>query len=134
LWSQSQKSSITDKSFPLEKWDKHFSSVGTKRAPIAISENQDKQMFKTKMFDRKEVSFDMSRWNEQMADLHKKAGIAMDDRSQLVADKKLYYMMMQESQQYSDMADKVSLREMNRYQFRRNRSDGEVPVEKAGSR
>jgi hypothetical protein len=27
----------------------------------------------------------MSAWNEQMKDLHKKAGIAMDDQAQLVA-------------------------------------------------
>jgi hypothetical protein len=48
-------------------------------------------------------------------------------------DQKLYYMMLQDSQKYSDMAEDLSLRELNRYQFRRNRSDGDIPVEKAGS-
>jgi hypothetical protein len=57
----------------------------------------------------------------------------MDDKARLVVDQKLYYMMLQDSQKYSDMAEDLSLRELNRYQFRRNRSDGDIPVEKAGS-
>jgi hypothetical protein len=75
----------------------------------------------------------MSHWNEQLSDLHKKAGIEMDDKARLVVDQKLYYMMLQDSQKYSDMAEDLSLRELNRYQFRRNRSDSDIPVEKAGS-
>jgi hypothetical protein len=57
----------------------------------------------------------------------------MDDKARLVVDQKLYYMMLQDSQKYSDMAEDLSLRELNRYQFRRNRSDSDIPVEKAGS-
>ena len=60
VWSQPQANSIMDKSFPIEEWDKHFSSVGSKRAPISLSEQKDKQMFETKTWDRKKVSFDMS--------------------------------------------------------------------------
>lgn len=133
MWSQSQTNSMMNKSFPIEQWDKHFSSVGSKRAPISLSDKKDKQMFSTKTLDRKEVNFEMSRWNERMTDLHKKAGIEMDDRAHLVADRQLYYMMLQDSEKYSDLGDEVSLRELNRYQFRRNRPDGAVPVEKAGS-
>jgi len=133
MWAQPQTNSLMNKTFPIEQWDKHFSSVGSKRAPISLTEQKDKQMFKTKTFDRKEVEFDMSRWNEQMADLHKKAGIEMDDRAQLVADQRLYYMMLQDAEQYRDMGVEVSLRDLNRFQFRRNRSNDGVPVEKAGS-
>ena len=133
LWSKPQTNSMMNKTFPIEQWDKHFSSVGSKRAPISLTEDKEKQMFKTKTIDRQKVTFEMSRWNEQLADLHKKAGIKMDEKARLVADQQLYYMMLQDSQQYSGMGDELSLRELNRYQFRRNRSEGDIPVEKAGS-
>jgi hypothetical protein len=124
---------MMNKTFPIEQWDKHFSSIGSKRAPISLAEDKDKQLFKTKILDQKMVRFEMSHWNEQLSDLHKKAGIEMDDKARLVVDQKLYYMMLQDSQKYSDMAEDLSLRELNRYQFRRNRSDSDIPVEKAGS-
>jgi hypothetical protein len=133
LWSQPQTKFMMNKAFPVEQWDKHFSSLGSKRAPISLSEDKDKQLFKTKMLDREMVHFEMLQWNEQISDLHKKAGIEMDDKARLVADQKLYYMMLQDSQKYSGMAEELSLRELNRYQFRRNRSDSDIPVEKAGS-
>lgn len=133
LWAQPQTKFIKNKSFPIEQWDKHFSSLGSKRAPISLSADKDKQLFKTKILDQKMVRFEMSQWNEQLSDLHKKAGIDMDDKARLVADQKLYYMMLQDSRKYSEMADELSLRELNRYQFRRNRSDSDIPVEKAGS-
>jgi hypothetical protein len=133
LWSKTKENSMMEQRFAMQHWDKHFSSVGTKRAPIAVSDSKEKQMFSTKTIDREEVDFKMSRWNERIKDLHKKAGIQMDDRAQLVADQQLYSAMLQDTQQFKDMADEVSLRDLNRYQFRRNRSDGEVPVEQAGS-
>jgi hypothetical protein len=133
IWVQSQTKIMMKKTFPIEQWDKHFSSIGSKRAPISLTEDKDKQLFKTKILDQKMVRFEMSQWNEQLSDLHKKAGIEMDDKARLVVDQKLYYMMLQDSQKYSDMAEDLSLRELNRYQFRRNRSDGDIPVEKAGS-
>lgn len=133
LWAQTQTKFMMNKSFPIEQWDKHFSSLGSKRAPISLSADKDKQLFKTELLDQKMVRFEMSQWNEQLSDLHKKAGIDMDDKARLVADQKLYYMMLQDSRKYSEMADELSLRELNRYQFRRNRSDSDIPVEKAGS-
>jgi len=133
LWSQPQTKFMMNKTFPVEQWDKHFSSLGSKRAPISLSEDKGKQLFKAKMLDREMVRFEMSQWNEQISDLHKKAGIEMDDKARLVVDQKLYYMMLQDSQKYSGMGDELSLRELNRYQFRRNRSDSDIPVKKAGS-
>ena len=133
LWAQPQTGFMMNKTFPIEQWDKHFSSLGSKRAPISLSEDKDKQLFKTKMLDQKMVRFEMSQWNEQLSDLHKKAGIEMDDKVRLVANQKLYYMMLQDSQKYSGMEDELSLRELNRFQFRRNRSDSDIPVERAGS-
>lgn len=133
IWAQPQGNSMANKRFPIEQWDKHFSSVGSKRASIAMQENQEKQMFRTETLDRTEVNFEMSRWNERMADLHKRAGIEMDDRARLVSDQQLYSAMLQDTQQFKEMGDQVSLRDLNRYQFRRNRSDVDIPVNQAGS-
>jgi hypothetical protein len=133
MWNQAESNSIMNKRFPMEKWDTHFSSVGSKRAPIAMQEGKDKAIFKTHTIDRKEFATEMSRWNERMADLHKEAGIEMDERAQMVADRQLYSEMMQNAEQFSEMRETLSLREINRYQFRRNRSAGDIPVERAGS-
>ena len=133
LWAQPRTNSLMNNTFPIEQWEKHFSSLGRKRAPISLTENKDKELFKTKMLKQKMVRFEMIKWNEQLSNLHKRAGIEMDEKVRLIMDQKLYYAMLQDSKKYSDMADEISLRELNRYQFRRNRSDGEIPVEKAGS-
>lgn len=133
LWQQPQSNSLMEKRFPLQEWDKHFSSVGTKRAPIAVEGQGDRAIFETNQVDRKEVSFEMARWNERMADLHEKAGIEMNDEADLVANQRLYSALLGDTEQFSDLGEKLSLRDINRYQFRRNRSDGEVPVQRAGA-
>ena len=133
LWVQPNNNFLMNKTFPIEQWDKHFSSFGSKRAPISLTENKDKQLFKTRILKQKIVRFEMSQWKDKLSDLHKKAGIEMDGKARLIADQKLYYMMLQGSKKYSGMADELSLRELNRYQFRRNRSDSDIPVGKAGS-
>lgn len=132
-WDQQRTSSFADKSFPIQEWGKHYSSVGSKRAAISVDDGFNKEIYKTEMFDSKEVSYEMSDWNARMTDLHKKAGITMDDQAQVVADAQLYSALLQDPQRFRDMKDEVSLRDINRYQFRRNRSDAEVPVTKAGS-
>jgi hypothetical protein len=133
LWQQPQSNSLMEKRFPLKEWGKHFSPVGSKRAPIAVKGQGDRAIFETKRIDRKEINFEMARWNERMADLHKKAGIEMSDQAELVANQQMYSSMLGGTQQFSEMGEKLSLRDINRYQFRRNRSDGELPVQRAGA-
>jgi hypothetical protein len=57
----------------------------------------------------------------------------MDDKAQLVADRQLYSMMLQDTRRFRDMADELSLQDINRYQFRRNHPGDRIPVEQAGS-
>lgn len=133
LWSKPESSTLTDKSFPIKEWDKHFSGLGSKRAPITMSEKGEKERFKVKMLDRKTVDFEMSRWNERMADLHKRAEIQMDDKARIASDHQLYRAMMQDAKEFRDMGETLSLRDINRYQFRRNRSSDEVSTQKAGA-
>lgn len=134
LWDRPESSPLMEKSFPITKWNKHFSGLGAKRAPITMGETKEKERFKVKMLDRKTVSFEMSSWDKKMAELHKRAGIDMDKRAQLVADRQLYDMMLQDTRNYRELAEEqLSLRDLNRFQFRRNRVADGVPVKKAGS-
>ena len=133
MWSQSETSSLLNKRFSFDHWNKHFSSLGNKRAPIELTESKDKIEFNTRLIDREEFDYDMSEWNQKMIDLHLNAGIDLDDRAQLVVNQKLYQMLLQDRKKFGDLGKKVSLRDLNRYQFRRNRSDGDIPVNKAGT-
>ncbi|MGB0743392.1 MAG: hypothetical protein ACPGSB_02595 [Opitutales bacterium] len=131
-WEKPINSSLLNKSFPITNWNKHFSRLGSKRAPISMSEGREKKRFEKKMIERKTIDFEMSRLNQRMIDLHKRAGIDMDQRAQLVADRQLYDMMLQDAKNYREMAEKVSLRDLNIFQFRRNRTADGIPVQKAG--
>lgn len=133
MWSQSETSSLLNKRFPFDHWNKHFSSLGIKRAPIELTESRDKIVLNTKLIDREKLDYNISRWNQKMIDLHLDAGINLDDRAQLVTNQKLYQMLLQDRKKFGDLGNEVSLRDLNRYQFRRNRSDGDIPVNKAGT-
>lgn len=132
-WGGQQTSSFAEKSFPITEWGKHFSSVGSKRAAISVSDGKEKQLYKTTKIENEAVSLEMSQWNARMKDLHKKAGITMDEKARIASDQKLYSAMLQDSKQFKEMAEEVSLRDLNRYQFRRNRPEGAVPVTEAGA-
>jgi hypothetical protein len=133
VWSQPERSAFQNKTFPIKAWDKHFSTLGRKRASISVDEKQAKKRFEAKVLDRKTVPLEISRWNERMADLYKRAGIQMDDQARIAADRKLYSMMMQETRPYAELAEELSLRDINHFQFRRNRPEGEIPSQPAGS-
>ena len=34
LWARPENSPLRNKTFPIKEWNKHFSSLGSKRAPI----------------------------------------------------------------------------------------------------
>ena len=50
-WSHNQQSDLMDKSFPFQKWDSHYSSLGSKRAGISTSDSKEKERFKTKVVE-----------------------------------------------------------------------------------
>lgn len=133
LWDKSEPNAFSKKSFEIEEWDKHFTPLGGKKAPIRLTEDKEKAIFETKRLDRDVVTKEMSRWNNQMKQLHDRAGIEMDDKAQLIADQQLYSMMLQGTRRFRDMADEVSLQDINRYQFRRNRPGDYIPIQQAGS-
>ena len=125
IWSGgSQSSNLQSKRFALQNYDKHFSSLGRKRAPIDLSERRDKELYRTpevKNYDKRAVEF--SRWSQQMARLQQEARISTDSRVQEILDRQHYQMMMQDTPKaYADLAEELSMRDLNRFAFRRNRS------------
>jgi hypothetical protein len=121
------------KTFPITQWDKHYSSLGAKRSTLSLKETKGKKLFKTETKTYPTKSYEMSEWNARLATLQKKARISTDDSVQEIADKKLYEMMLQDAEKYAELGAELSLRDLNRFQFRHNRSDGEVPVEQVGA-
>ncbi|WP_269526646.1 hypothetical protein [Coraliomargarita parva] len=132
-WGKQKNTSLMQKSFPLQEWGKHYSSLGNKKAPIAVTGQNEHKVFEKKLQDKKTFQTELSRWNERMTQLHKDAGIEASTTAELVKDERLYQMMLQDTTRFSEMAETMSLRDLNRYQFRRNRPDGEVPVQRAGA-
>jgi len=133
MWGGEKNSQLLQKRFPIEDWEKHYSSIGTKKAPISVNESIERKEFKTETKHFETKSFEMSRWNKRLTELQKQARIGTDASVKKAADQKLYSMMLQDTQKYEEMGKELSLREINRFQFRRNRPDGGVPVRQAGS-
>ncbi|MGC6423982.1 MAG: hypothetical protein ACON4O_03230 [Lentimonas sp.] len=131
-WKAPQQSNLLDKSFALKEWDKHFSALGSKRAPISARDSNEKKIFSTETKEYQMKNYEMSRWNERLATLQQNALIQTDQKAAKLAEKQLYYMMLQDNRKYEELGVKLSLRDINKYQFRRNRSDGEIPVSTAG--
>lgn len=133
MWSSEKNTDFTSKRFPMTSWGKHFSSVGSKRSPIELTEGKDKKIFKTNQKEFPTKEFNLSAWNQKFADLHKDAQISTDDKARKIADRQLYNMMLQDTRQYADLGKELSLRDLNKYQFRRNRSEGAIPTTTVGN-
>ena len=99
-----------------------------------MTEARKKSMFRTetKEFERKDL--ELSDWNEQMSRLQKQARIATDQTYSDLATKQRYEAMLHDNPQaYQSMGEELSLREINRFAFRRNRPTGESPSTAAGA-
>ena len=133
MWSNERRPNFMQKKFPFKEWDSHFSSLGSKRAPIALTEKRTKKRFKTKTIEFPNKAVEISEWDGRLAQLQRQAQISTDDTARKIADQRLYNKAMQDARQYKDLGAKLSLRDINRYQFRHNRSDTAVPVRQAGA-
>jgi hypothetical protein len=133
LLDSQESSDLMDKRFPMKSWGEHFSPLGSKRAAISMQESKSKKMFNTEQKSFPTQQYELSQLNQRMMELHEKAGISTDQRARQIADQQLYEMALQDTtQKYEEMREKLSLRDINRFQFRHNRSDEAVPVQAAG--
>jgi hypothetical protein len=131
-WSGGQQSDLMQKSFPFKQWDSHYSSIGSKKSNISMKEAKDKKPFEAEMMEFPQKEMDISKWNGRLAKLEDKAQISTDKTSKQIEDKRMYETMMQTSKNYSETGETLSLRDINRFQFRQNRSNASVPVSEAG--
>lgn len=131
-WSGGQKSDLMQKSFPFKQWESHYSSLGSKKSSISLTEAKDKKRFESEIveFDTKEM--DISKWDGRLADLESQAQISTNKTMKRIEDKRMYESVMQQSESYAETGKTLSLRDLNRFQFRQNRSAGAVPVSDAG--
>lgn len=132
FWGGGNAAGMSEKRFHIEEWGKHYSSVGSKRAPIAVKEGKEKKMFRSSTRRFPEKTYEMSRWNRDLADLQKRAQVDTDDRAMRIAEQRVYESAINDAEPFPERGEKLSLRDINRYQFRRNRPEGQVPVERAG--
>ena len=132
VWTHRERSLFKNKTFPITDWDKHYSALGSKRAPIAVDEKKEKERFEARIIEREVKSIKMSRWNERLVELHKRAEVSLDDEAQIAADQQLYQMALEDREQFAELAESLSLRDINRFHYRRNRSDESVPTKRAG--
>ena len=116
------------KRFALQNYDKHFSSLGRKRSSLELSETREKQRYRTpklKSFEQRPLEF--SDWSGQLAQLQREARIATDMEVEGQLARRQYFMSLLDTPQaYSDLAEELSMRELNRFAFRRNRSQSQA--------
>lgn len=134
-WSGGQQSDLTRETFSFEHWNKHYSSLGSKKWDSSVEKTSEKKRFKTETADffKKNKKIEFSEWQHYLVDLESKAQISTDKTARIIQDRRIYAMMLQQAENYKDTGELLSLREINRFQFRKNRSDNDVPTTKAGS-
>ena len=82
---------------------------------------------------KKNKDIELSKWQGYLADLESRAQISTDTNARVVQDKRMYERMLKQAENYKDTGETLSLRDINRFQFRKNRPEGDVPATKAGS-
>ena len=135
-WQGGARINPQEISFELKFWEKHFSPWGSKRSEIGGQKNElAEKKFPKRSFTsgQKKIQKSMVTIDQNLEDLYREAGIEMSDRARLVENRKLYNMALQDTKQkFEDLKEALSLRDINRFQFRRNRTPDGVPVQAAG--
>jgi hypothetical protein len=132
-WTGGQQSDLMQQSFPFKQWKSHYSSLGSRRSNISVVESQKKRHFDAEKVKFSTKTMDTSRWNRRIADLERQALIHTDQGMQKIQDRRIYNMITHNSKNFANSGETLSLRDINRFQFRQNRSDAAVPVTQAGS-
>ena len=120
---------FSNKKIRLETWDKHFSPLGQKKVFSDKSNSSFDQLWDKEIKQYKNMDIEESSWNQHLAKMHEDAGINLSQESQILDDKQSYNLVLQNMGYFEQMAEKMDLKSINRYQFRSNRREGEIPVD-----
>ena len=115
--------------FQFQEWDKHYSKLGQKKVFREKSQNSFKKKVDKQITNYERLAFNESDWNDYFSRIRKEANIEVDETAQILSDRVSYTMLLQNTQQFQEMAEKMDLRALNRFQFRSNRPEGEIPVD-----
>ena len=126
---QNSDQRFSKKTIRFETWDKHFSPLGQKKVFSDKSNSSFDQLWDKKIQQYKNMDIEESSWNQYLAKIHEDAGINLSQESQILDDKQSYNLVLQNMGYFEEMAEKMDLESINRYQFRSNRPEGEIPVD-----
>ncbi len=126
-------SRLQDQRFGIEEWRKQFSPLGQRRAGMDPSQESRlaQRRFETDVVTMPEQVYGMARHNQRMADLRERAHVDTDDRAWRFERAPRTMMDLQNVKHFTDQVKEADLRDINRFQFRRNRPEG-IPTEAAG--
>lgn len=117
------------KEIHLETWDKHFSKLGQKKVFSDKSNRYFEKKWDKDIQKMKNIEMKESNWSQHLAKIRKDAGINLSPDSQILGNKVSYDLVLQNMGYFEDLAETMDLRSINRYQFRSNRPEGEIPVD-----
>lgn len=118
------------KEIRLETWDKHFSNLGQKKIFSDKSSSSFDKSLDKNIQQMKNIEIEEANWSQHLAKLRKDAGINLSQQSQILDNKASYNLVLQNMGYFEEMAETMDLKSINRYQFRSNRPEGDIPVEK----
>ncbi len=134
-WSKGQQAELTEKTFSFEHWNKYYSSLGSKKWNYKSEKVSERKRFDTslsKLF-KKNRDIELSEWQGYLASLESQAQISTDATARITQNRRIYESMLQQAKHFKDTGEEVSLRDINRFQFRKNRPKDDVPTTQAGS-
>jgi hypothetical protein len=126
-------SRLQDQRFGIEDWRKQFSPLGQRRAGMDASQQSrlSQRRFDTEVVTMPEQVYGMARHNQRMAELRERAHVDTDDRAWRFERAPRSMIDLQNVKHFTDEVKEADLNDINRFQFRRNRSEG-IPAEAAG--
>lgn len=112
------------------QWHREFSSIGKRRSPLENTPLKEKEVRSRKMVPFERMEMEMYRDNREMAAIRN-----WNNMREIVMAEKFSRgeITSPQGRKMQQAVDDLSLRDFNRYQTMRNKTDEGVPVHRAGS-
>ncbi len=119
------------KTMELQEWHGNFTSLGEKKSTLQDDRSRfNRETVEMDRFDKEKVSFDKSPDNRRMATVSNWNNLKEQVMSSKFTNTEL---RTPEGRRFQQMVDEVSLRDINRFQTMKNKTDEGIPQVKAGS-
>lgn len=125
-------STLSGQRIEFGQWHGSFSSIGGKRAGVTTDSRStlQQQMASFPMVERKNANIAVDAAERQMASMRN-----VDQVREMVLARQYADITPKnvQSRTLQDMVDEVSLKDINRFQVHRNKTDDGIPMQRAGS-